>query len=98
MTTKLYDLVAVTGSYTGRDGKQHNSYKNVGSVMQNDKGGKFIMMDATFNPAGVPHKEGSSTITVWLNTPKDDKQQTQASSQRPSTPPDDWGTENYMPF
>ena len=98
MPTKVYDLKVITGSYTGRDGKQHNNYKNVGSVMQNDKGEKFIMIDATFNPAGVPHKEGSSTIAIWLNTPKDDKPQNTAPSQRTSTPPDDWGTENYMPF
>ena len=50
MATKLYDLVVVTGSYTGRDGKQRNNYKNIGSVMQNDKGAKFLMMDATFHP------------------------------------------------
>ena len=90
MATKLYDLVVVTGSYTGRDGKQRNNYKNIGSVMQNDKGAKFLMMDATFNPAGVTRQEGSSSIVVWLNTPKDNKQQEQSFSQKPSTPPEDW--------
>lgn len=74
-TTKIYDLAVVTGEYQGRDGIKKR-WKNVGAVMQKEDGGKFIMLDRTFNPAGVPFKEGGESILLSMFEPKD-KQQAQ---------------------
>ncbi len=102
MPTKVYDLKVITGSYTGRDGKQHNNYETIGSVFKRDKdNSSYIMLKATFNPAGVPRKDGSSSIVVWLNTPKDDKQQ-QGNNEtffKSNTPPEDWEPDDdNLPF
>ena len=68
---KLFDLAVVTGTYTGRDGSPTNRYKNVGSLIQLDDGNEFLTLDASFNPAGIPRKEGSDTITISMFTPKE---------------------------
>lgn len=38
MATKVYDVVAVTGEYTDRDGNTKKKYMNCGAVFQTDKG------------------------------------------------------------
>lgn len=69
--TKLYDLAVKTGEYTDRQGNTKGRWKNVGSVMRGDDGGQFIMLDKTFNPAGVNGKPGSDSILVSCFTPGD---------------------------
>lgn len=69
--TKKYDLAVKTGSYQ-KDGETKNRYKNIGAVFQGDDG-PFIMLDATFNPAGVPRKEGSDSIMVSCFAPRDNQ-------------------------
>jgi hypothetical protein len=69
---KIYDLAVVTGTYQKGD-ETKNRYKNVGSILQKDDGSKFIMLDRSFNPAGVPFKEGSDTILLSMFQPKDDQ-------------------------
>lgn len=65
---KAYDIVAKVGSYE-KDGETKNRYKNVGAVMKTEDG-MFLFMDKTFNPAGVPSKEGSESIILNLFEPK----------------------------
>ena len=48
-----YDIVATTGEYTTNTGDVKKRYKNVGKVMENDNG-MYLLLDKTFNPAGVP--------------------------------------------
>ena len=38
MSKKKYDVVAVTGQYTDRDGNEKNRYVNCGAVIKTDKG------------------------------------------------------------
>jgi len=38
MSKKKYDVVAVTGKYTDRDGNEKNRYMNCGVVIQTEKG------------------------------------------------------------
>ena len=64
------DIVAVTGSYTNREGQEKKNFLKVGSLMEGDNG-DFIMLDASFNPAGVPRKEGKSSIVLSLYDPKE---------------------------
>lgn len=63
---KKYDIVATVGSYT-KNGVTKKKYKNVGVVMENDKG-PFILLDRSFNPAGVS-SEGENII-LSLFAPK----------------------------
>jgi len=60
---KTKDLAVVTGSYM-KDGASKNRYQNVGYILEDEKGAKMIMLNRSFNPAGVPFKEGSDTIIV----------------------------------
>lgn len=66
---KIKDLAVKTGEYeTG--GKTKGRWKNVGALMDDGKGGQFIFLDRTFNPAGVPAKDGSESILLSLFDPK----------------------------
>lgn len=68
---KTHDLVVVTGTYK-KDGIDKKRYKNIGVMMEDDKGGRFIMIERSFNPAGIPYKEGSESIMVSLYEPKNE--------------------------
>ncbi len=80
---KIYDLAVVTGSYQSQ-GETKNRYQNIGAVMQKDDGGKFLMINRTFNPAGVPFKEGSESILVSMFPPKDGNGQAPAPAPAPA--------------
>jgi hypothetical protein len=70
-TKRIYDLAVVVGSYTDRTGQQKNRYQNVGVILQKDDGGKFIMMDRSFNPAGTPYDASrGNTILISMFEPK----------------------------
>lgn len=69
---KLYDLAVKTGSYTDRNtGAEKGRYQNVGSVLQMDDGSKMILLSRSFNPAGVPFKDGSDQIIISMFKPKE---------------------------
>lgn len=86
MSKKIYDLAVKTGTYM-KDGTEKGRYKNIGIVMEQDDGGKFILLDRSFNPAGVPFKEGSETIMVSMFKPDGAKQQAQTPA--PQNKPED---------
>ena len=66
---KIYDLAVKVGTYQ-KDGETKNRYQNIGSVMQDNDGGKFILMDRTFNPAGVMNPDNKSNILISMFKPK----------------------------
>ena len=68
---KIRDLAVKTGSYTDRDGNTKGRYKNVGSLMESDDGSKFILLDTTFNPAGVPNPDGRDNVLISIFEMKD---------------------------
>lgn len=70
---KLYDLAVKTGTYE-KDGETKNRYENVGSVMEKDDGGRLILLNRTFNPAGVPNPDNRSNVilSMFKNEPKND--------------------------
>jgi hypothetical protein len=90
LATKLYDLAVKTGEYTGNDGQTKGRWQNVGAVMQNNDGGKFIMLAKWFNPAGVPDLSGknaqSESILLSMFPPKEQGQQQQAPAPRQAAP------------
>ena len=71
MPRKIKDLAVKTGSYTERNGQEKGRWQNIGSVLQLDDGGKVILLNRYFNPAGVPFKENSDVIMVSMFDPKE---------------------------
>lgn len=74
---KKFDLVVKVGEYTDGQGQTKGRFKNVGVMMDGDKG-PYILLDRTFNPAGVGGNEGRESIIVSLYEPKDSAGQQQA--------------------
>jgi hypothetical protein len=62
---KIKDLAVKTGTYES-GGQTKGRYLNVGSVMEDDNGGKFLMIDRTFNPAGVPNPDNRSNVIISM--------------------------------
>jgi len=65
---KIYDLAVKVGSYES-NGETKGKYQTIGSVLQKDDGGKFILIEPWFNPAGVPH-ESDRSVMVSMFEPK----------------------------
>jgi hypothetical protein len=75
MTHKTHDLAVKTGTYTDRNGAEKGRWMNVGSVLETNDGGKVILLNRTFNPAGVPNPENRDTVMLSMFEPKSDQQQ-----------------------
>lgn len=73
---KTHDIVATIGTYQ-KDGQTKYVTRNVGSVIQTEKGTK-IKLDASFNPAGCVKSEDGG---VWLAMfePRENSQQSGSS-------------------
>jgi len=83
MTTKLYDVVVKTGSYTNNQNEQKNRYENIGVMMQGDNG-PYLLLKTTFNPAGVTNPDNRDTVLCSLFEQKDQNQpQTQQGYGQP---------------
>ena len=66
---KVYDLAIKNGSYE-KNGETKFKYLNVGCVMQSDKG-MFILLEKTFNPAGVSiGSKDSTSVLISIFEPK----------------------------
>lgn len=79
---KIRELVVKTGSYRDRDGNEKPRWKNVGSLMESEDGKKFILLDTTFNPAGVPNPDGRDNVLISIFEMKDDQRQQSTPVQR----------------
>ena len=69
--TKIYDLAVKVSTYTTRSGEEKGRWQNIGSVLQLENGGKVLLIDRTFNPAGVPNPDGRDSVMVSLFPPKE---------------------------
>jgi len=74
---KKFDLVVKVGEYTDGQGQTKGRFKNVGVMMEGDNG-PYLLLDRTFNPAGVGGNEGRESIIVSMYEPKDNVGQQQA--------------------
>ncbi|WVR18292.1 hypothetical protein y223_00012 [Bordetella phage PY223] len=105
-TQKIYDLAVKVGEYTDREGNTKGRYQNVGAVMQKDDGGKFIMLERWFNPAGVPNPDNRSSLLLSMFEPRDNsggqqprqQQQRQQQPQQRSAPPASQDMNDDIPF
>lgn len=68
---KIRELVVKTGSYRDREGNEKPRWKNVGSLMESEDGSKFILLDTTFNPAGVPNPDNRDNVLISIFELKD---------------------------
>ena len=76
MTTKRYDAAVKVGEYQS-GGETKSRYLNVGAVLEGPNG-PYLLLDRTFNPAGVPNPDNRSNLIVSLFEPRPrEKQQGQ---------------------
>ena len=68
------ELKVKHGTYQ-KDGETKNSYRTVGSMMEDDNGSKFILIDPTVNFAAFKRDEGRDSVMVSLFDPKVKEQQ-----------------------
>jgi hypothetical protein len=80
---KVKDLAVVTGQYE-KSGETKKRYENVGSVMKGDDGNSFILLKRSFNPAGVPFKEGGDQIIIGIFDLKESDGQAPVQQQAPT--------------
>ena len=66
MTRKTHDLTARVGEYTDNQGNTKGRYINAGAIMEKDDGGKFIFINRTFNPAGVPNPDNRDNVILSM--------------------------------
>ncbi len=80
---KKYDLVVKVGEYTDNQGQTKGRFKNVGVVMDGQNG-PYILLDRTFNPAGVGGNDGRESIIISMYEPK--QEGGQPAQQRSAAP------------
>jgi len=81
---KKYDLVVKVGEYTDNQGQTKGRFKNVG-VMMDGQNGPYLLLDRTFNPAGVGGNDGRESIIISMYEPKQDGNQPSQAQQAHST-------------
>lgn len=81
---KKYDLVVKTGEYTDSSGQTKGRFKNVGVVMDGQNG-PYILLDRTFNPAGIGGNDGRESIIISMYEPKQEGGQVSQAQQAHST-------------
>lgn len=67
MSKKIKDVAVKTSEYQdSQTGEVKARWLNVGAVMKDDKGDSYLVLDRTFNPAGVPNPENRSNVILGL--------------------------------
>lgn len=66
MTHATHDLAVKTGEYVNRDGETKARWVNIGKELQTDDGGRFLLINRHFNPAGIPNPEDRDTVAISL--------------------------------
>ena len=84
MAKKLYDLAVKLGTYTDAQGNEKGRWLTVGAVMQNQDGGKYIMLERWFNPAGVPNPDNRSNVLLSMFEPQQRNGNGNGQQQRPA--------------
>lgn len=59
---KTHSLSVKVGEYQ-KDGQTKGRYQNVGAIMESEKG-SFILLDKTFNPAGI--QDGKNSVLIHM--------------------------------
>jgi hypothetical protein len=81
MAKATHTLSVKVGEYTNAQGETKGRWKNVGRMIAADDGSNYLIMDRTFNPAGVINPDNRDAITISL-FPVEEQQA--AAPQRPA--------------
>ena len=68
---KVYDMCVKVSEYQDNYNKTRARWRNVSSIMEDDKGGRFILLDKFFNFAQID-TQGRENILISLFEPKSD--------------------------
>lgn len=60
---KIKDLAVKTGEYQ-KDGHTKPRFETVGAMLKNEEGKVMLLLNRTFNPAGVPNPDNSETCMI----------------------------------
>lgn len=74
MVRKIKDLAVKTREYTNTAGEKKANWQNIGSIMENDEGRQFILLDRWVNLAGIPdygNKPNPTAVLVNVFDPKE---------------------------
>lgn len=97
---KLKDIAVVVGTYSF-NGEEKYRWKTVGALVEGKGGKQYIMLDRTFNPAGVPDLEdrGSDQIVMSMFDPKtNDHQNKPQQENRRRREPQSFSDDDDIPF
>ena len=68
---KTHDIAVKTGEYQDRQsGETKGRWQNIGALMEGDDGHRFLILERTFNPAGMPNPENRETIIASCFPPR----------------------------
>lgn len=87
--SKLYDLAVKTGTYES-GGETRNRYQNVGAIIEGTHG-PYLLLERTFNPAGVPGQDDRSSVIISLFKPKAKDEQPRHQPFKDDIPGDNTG-------
>lgn len=89
---KTHDLSVVVGAYE-KNGEVKKRYSTIGSVLTNDDGKLLLLLDRTFNPAGVTNPEDKDSVMVSMFPIKSREERQQSEQSGQAINPEDiaWG-------
>ena len=66
MAHKVKDLAVKTREYVDKEGNKKANWQNIGSIMQNDDGSQFLLLDRWVNLGGLPDFSGKPNPSAVL--------------------------------
>lgn len=90
-TKKIKNLSVALSKYTDHSGNEKTNWLNIGAIFQKDDGGKFMIINRTFNPAGVPNPDNKDSLIVGMFDVK-------SENENNSTPPAQKNNDADNPF
>ena len=94
---KTHDLAVKTGTYTS-NGKEKGRWLNIGRVLEMDDGGRVLLIDRTFNPAGVPNPDNRDSVMVSMFEPRERDDAPQQSAPAPAPRAQGGISQDDVPF
>ena len=61
-----HDLCVSTGKYVDKEGKEKTRWQKIGSIVQKEDGGRYMMLSRWFNPAGLPNPDNMDVCFVSM--------------------------------